>query len=340
MRVLESIAVFIILLSALTVPTNAQITHVPTFDGDKAYDHLLEQCSFGPRPPGSENLTLCRLNISEILESFGWNVTFQNFTYRETICRNIIATWSSSINSSIVLGAHYDTRPEASQESDLLNRTKPILGANDGGSGSAILMELSRVLPESVRSEVEIVLFDAEDSGGINGWDWIRGSTYYVAELNSTRRESISAMVLVDMVGDSDLNLRREGHSTLSLQNAIWSIAAEMGHEDVFVDEAGAIITDDHKPFLDAGIPAVDLIQYPFPEYWHTLEDTPDKCSAESLEIVGSVLEVFIVEHVSGNGTYPPDVQYLVYAALIIVPGLIILVVYLHRKQKAHVTSF
>lgn len=333
MRVLESIAVFIILLSVLTVPTNAQSTHIPTFDGTNAYDHILGQCSFGPRPPGSENLTLCRFYIFEALESFGWNVTLQNFTYSETICTNIIATWNSSINTSIILGAHYDTRPEASQDSDPLNRTRPILGANDGGSGTAILMELARVLPETVRSEVELVFFDAEDSGGINGWDWIQGSTYYVSELNTTRRESISAMVLADMVGDSDLYLPREGYSTSSLQNAIWSIAGQMGHGDVFVESAGGSILDDHRPFLEAGIPAVDLIQYPFPEYWHTLQDTPDKCSAESLGIVGSVLEVFIVEHVAGNGTYPPDVPYLVYAALIIVPGLIILVVYLHRRQ-------
>ncbi len=333
MRVLESIAVFIILLSALTVQTNAQTTHIPTFDGDNAYDYLLEQCSFGPRPPGSENLTLCRLYISETIESFGWNVTLQNFTYRETICTNIIATWNSSVNTSIILGAHYDTRPEASRDSDPLNRTRPILGANDGGSGTAVLMELARVLPESIRSEVEIVFFDAEDSGTINGWDWIQGSTYYVSELNTTRRESISAMVLVDMVGDSDLYLPREGYSTSSLQNAIWSIAGQMGYGDVFVESAGGSILDDHRPFLDAGIPAVVLIEYPFPEYWHTLQDTSDKCSAESLEIVGSVLEVFIVEHVAGNGTYPPDVQYLVYAAIIIVPGFIILIVYLHRRQ-------
>ena len=333
MRVLESIAVFIILLSVLTTQTNAQTTHIPTFDGDNAYDYILEQCSLGPRPPGSENLTLCRLFISETLESFGWNVTLQNFTYRETICTNIISTWNSSINASIILGAHYDTRPNASAETNQLNRNRPVLGANDGGSGTAILMELARVLPESVRSEVEIVFFDAEDSGGINGWDWIQGSTYYVSELNATRRESISAMVLVDMVGDSDLSLRREGSSTSSLQNAIWSIAGQMGHGDVFVELAGGSILDDHRPFIEAGIPAVDLIQIPFPEYWHTLQDTPDKCSAESLEIVGSVLEVFIVEHVAGNGTYPQDVQYLVYAALIIVPVLIILIVHLHRKQ-------
>ena len=333
MRVLGSITVVILLLSGFTMQVTAQISHVPIFDGDDAYNFLLGQCSFGPRPPGSTNLTLCTIYIEETLESFGWNVTLQNFTYRDTLCTNIIATWNSSTTATILLGAHYDTRPEASADPDPLNRTKPILGANDGGSGTAVLMELAHVLPTSVRSEVEIVFFDAEDSGGIDGWDWIQGSSYYVSILNTTRRESISAMVLVDMVGDANLKIPRESSSTTSLQNAIWSIGNQMGYSDTIIDAAGARITDDHRPFLDVGIPAVDLIQYPFPEYWHTLEDTPDKCSAESLEIVGRVLEVFVVEQVAGNSTYPLDTQYLFYATLIIIPALVILIAYLRRKR-------
>jgi glutaminyl-peptide cyclotransferase len=333
MRALGSITVIILLLSGFTIQVNAQISHVPIFNGDDAYDFLLGQCFFGPRPPGSANLTLCKIYIQETLESFGWNVTFQNFTYRETLCTNIIATWNSSTNATILLGAHYDTRPEATSDPDPLNRTKPILGANDGGSGVAILMELAHVLPESVRSEVELVFFDAEDSGEIDGWEWIQGSTYYVSMLNTTRRESISAMVLVDMVGDAGLRIPRESSSTTSLQNAIWSIANQIGYGDTFVDTSGASIIDDHRPFLDAGIPAADLIQYPFPESWHTLEDTPDKCSAQSLEIVGRVLEVFVVEQVAGNTTYPLDTQYLFYSVFIIVPALIILIVFLYRKR-------
>lgn len=106
-----------------------------------------------------------------------------------------------------------------------------------------------------------------------------------------------------------------------------------MGYNDTFLDIAGASITDDHRPFLDAGIPAVDLIHYPFPESWHTLADTPDKCSAESLQIVGRVLETFVVEQDAGNITYPLDTQYLFYAALIIIPLIIIAVVYLRGKK-------
>jgi glutaminyl-peptide cyclotransferase len=333
MRFLASAAIVIIFLSAVALQTNAQITYTPLFNGDSAYDYLVGQCSFGPRPPGSENLTLCRLYISETLISFGWNITFQNFTYRETPCTNIIATWASSTNTSIIIGAHYDTRPEATEDPDPLNQTKPILGANDGGSGAAVLMELARVLPESVRSGAELVFFDAEDSGQINGWEWIQGSTYYVSELDTARREAIDAMVLVDMVGGANLRLPREGWSTKSLQNAIWSVAAQMGHNDVFLDEAGATIIDDHKPFRDVGIAAVDLIQYPFPGYWHTLEDTPDKCSAESLETVGQVLEVFIVEDITGNTSYPLDTPYLLYVTIIIVPVLIIAIIYLRWKR-------
>ena len=333
MKFLRSITVVFILLSAFTIQVNAQFSHVPIFNGDTAYDFLLGQCSFGPRPPGSANLTLCKIYIHETLESFGWNVTLQNFTYMETLCTNIIATWNSSINATILLGAHYDTRPEASADPDLLNHTKPILGANDGASGAAVLIELAHVLPTSVRSEVELVFFDAEDSGGINGWDWIQGSAYYVSVLNTTRRESIDAMILLDLVGDADLHIPREGSSTISLQNAIWSIASQLGYSETIVDTAGARITDDHRPFLDAGIPAVDLIHYPFPEYWHTLEDTPEKCTAESLEIVGRVLEVFVIEQVAGDATYPLDTQSLFYALLIVIPASIILILYLRQKR-------
>jgi len=333
MRAFGFTIVVIILLSGFTIHGTAQISHVPIFSGDDAYDFLLGQVSFGPRPPGSANLTLCNLYIQDTLQSFGWNVTLQNFTYRETLCTNIIATWNSSTNAAILLGAHYDTRPEASADPDPLNRTKPVLGANDGGSGTAVLIELAHILPVSVRSTVELVFFDAEDSGGIDGWDWIQGSTYYVSTLNISRRQSIRAMILVDMVGDSDLVIPRERSSTSSLQNAIWSIASQMGYNDTFLDIAGASITDDHRPFLDAGIPAVDLIHYPFPESWHTLADTPDKCSAESLQIVGRVLETFVVEQDAGNITYPLDTQYLFYAALIIIPLIIIAVVYLRGKK-------
>ena len=293
---------------------DSQITHTPIFDGDSAYDFLTGQCDFGPRPPGSENLIRCTNYIVETLQSFDWTVSIQNFTYMGTPCANIIATWSSASDSPIILGAHFDTRPNATSDHQD-NQSLPIMGANDGASGTAVLMELARILPIADRSKVELVFFDAEDSGGIAGWDWIRGSRHYVSQLTTSRKDTIEAMILADLVGDENLYLPKERSSTDSLQNLIWSIADDLGFGDTFVDTAGGGVTDDHTPFLEANIPALDIIQVPFPSYWHTLEDTPDKCSGDSLEKVGRVLEVFVVQY--ENGGFAPDIPYVLYLSLI-----------------------
>ncbi|NHI90520.1 MAG: M28 family peptidase [Candidatus Thorarchaeota archaeon] len=305
-----------------------EVSHVPLFSGSDAYSYLVEQCDFGPRPPGSNNLSLCRSMISEKFQSFGWDVTFQNFTYHEVECINIIARWNSENNSPIILGAHYDTRPPGTSS------TGSGLGANDGASGVAVLLELSDILQNDTRSSVEIVLFDAEDSGGISGWDWIQGSTYYVSQLSTERRNSIHAMVLLDMVGDANLELPREGSSTTSLQNSIWSIAEQLGYNDTFIDSYRGSVTDDHRPFLEAGIPAVDLIQVPFPSYWHTLEDTPDKCSAESLEKVGEVIEVFVVEEANSITEFPLDQPMLLFIGTIVIVILAIPIIYIQLKRR------
>jgi hypothetical protein len=318
----------------------SQTTYTPQFDGENAFTYLTDQCDFGPRPPGSDNLTACRNYISETLVSEGWTVSFQYFTYQEVECSNIIATWPIQNSTIIVLGAHYDTRPHADQESDPEDRTHPVLGANDGASGVAALLELARVLPESVRPTLELVFFDAEDSGYIDGWDWIVGSTHYVDELSPSKRDNISAMILLDMIGDTNLRIPRESSSTDSLQDSMWQIAADLGYDDIFLDTPGSSILDDHRPFLDAGIPAVDLIHTPFPWTWHTLYDTPDNCSPESLEAVGQVVESFLVGLTSSTDSttsFPTDSPIdLVGIAMIVVPiaaVVIVSLVYL-RKRK------
>jgi hypothetical protein len=136
------------------------------------------------------------------------------------------------------------------------------------------------------------------------------------------------------MVGDIYLELPRERSSTTSLQNLIWNIADQLGHNDTFIDTYSVSITDDHKPFLDADIPAVDLIQYPFPSYWHTLGDTPDKCSAESLEIVGEVMEVFIVEEADNITSFPSDPPILLFMGVIVVVALAIPIIYSQVKRR------
>lgn len=332
MRVLFLITILLVGQIVTYVPL--QNNHTPLFDGENAYTYLSDQCDFGTRPPGSDNLSMCRNYIRDILETHGWTVTFQNFTYLAVECSNLIATWQSNDRSSIILGAHYDTRPLADQDPAPLNRTKPVMGANDAASGVAVLLELARVLPESVRGEVEFVFFDAEDSGGINGWSWIVGSTEYVDQLSPTRVGTIDAMILLDMVGDSELVLQREISSTQSLQDSVWNHAAELGHGDVFVDVSGRSILDDHRPFLDAGIPALDIIQHnPFPWTWHTVEDTPDKCSAVSLEIVGEVVEVFIVEQIGAGGTFTSDPPSFTLVIMIALPVIAILTILYYRRK-------
>jgi Zn-dependent M28 family amino/carboxypeptidase len=320
--------VVVLLVSLTASPINMQqISHVPVFSGSDAYSYLVDQCDFGPRPPGSDNLSLCRSMIAETFESFGWVVTFQDFIYNNTECVNIVVKWGSENNSTIILGAHYDTRPPGP------SGPGSGVGANDGASGVAVLLELADILPNEIRSSVEIVLFDAEDSGGVPGWDWIQGSTFYVSQLSTERKDSINAMVLLDVVGDIDLELPREQSSTTSLQTSIWNIADQLGYNDTFIDADSVSIIDDHRPFLDASIPAVDIIQYPFPSYWHTLEDTPDKCSAESLEIVGEVMEVFIVEEAYNITSFSPDPPILLLMGAIVLVALAIPVVYAKVKR-------
>jgi Zn-dependent M28 family amino/carboxypeptidase len=130
-----------------------------------------------------------------------------------------------------------------------------------------------------------LVFFDAEDNGRIEGWDWILGSRAFVDQLAGQP----DAVVIVDMIGDADLNIKMETSSTLSLVVEIWEQANALGYSDHFIPRPGYRILDDHTPFLQAGIPAVDIIDFDYP-YWHTTEDTIDKISAQSLQVVGETL--------------------------------------------------
>jgi hypothetical protein len=239
--------VLILLFIPLSDTAALQADYVPEFSGTNAMFHLVTQTDFGPRPPGSDNLSQGRQYIVDTLEAQGWQVTIQNFTYQEVECANVIAWYGTLRNASILLGAHYDTRPLADRDPFPANRSMPVLGANDGASGTAVLLEMARALPVEVRPDVELVFFDAEDSGGIDGWNWIVGSNYYVDQLNSSRISSISSMILLDMIGDSELILYRESGSTRPLQDIIWSLAADMGHDDTFLDSFGETILDDHR---------------------------------------------------------------------------------------------
>ena len=193
--------------------------------------------------------------------------------------------------------AHWDTRPKADQDTEDDNREKPILGANDGASGVAVLLELARIFQlKPPPYPIDIVLFDAEDMGRRSYSDeFLQGSRYFAKNKAFDYRPN--AAIVLDMVGDADLQIFIEQNSQTyapDLVNSVWTKAEELSQTE-FIREVRHAVTDDHLPLLQSGIPAIDIIDYDYP-YWHTIEDTPDKCSPESLEKVARVLLAYIFE--------------------------------------------
>jgi Zn-dependent M28 family amino/carboxypeptidase len=201
---------------------------------------------------------------------------------------NIIARKGSGTRW-IILGAHYDTRRFADQDPDLQKRNQPVPGANDGASGVAVLMELSRSLRIPPDTQVWLVFFDAEDQGGIEGRDWIAGSRYFADQLEGQP----DAVVILDMIGDADLNIYREKNSDKALTDEIWQTARSLGYESYFIDREKHSMLDDHTPFLQKGIPAAVIIDFDYP-HWHTTADDISNVSAGSLQVVGDTILAWI----------------------------------------------
>ena len=272
-------------LSPAPVPTP---TPAPLrFDSNRAYQQVLVQCGFGPRPTGSINNHLLGEYLLATLQEVGWTAAAHEFTYRDVPGRNIEARQGQG--PVFILGAHYDTRPFADYDPPE-TQNQHILGANDGGSGVAVLLELARVLDmDRVPYEVRLVFFDAEDRGNLDGWPFSVGAEAYAAALDVMPEY----VVVVDMVGDENQVLYWEGQSDPELNARLWDLAAELGYGQVFVPEQRWQITDDHIPFVRRGWRAIDIIDFEYP-YWHTTQDTADKVRAESLGRIGHVLEVFL----------------------------------------------
>jgi len=260
-----------------------------SFDSSRAYADVQTQVSFGPRIPGSQGHAQVEAWIRAELESAGWVVEIQETERMGHSIHNIIAKRNNDA-PQIILGAHYDTRMIADNDSDMSKRSEPVPGANDGASGVAVLLELARSLPDST-VPVWLVFFDTEDNGRIAGWDWILGSRAFAEEIKIAPK----AVVVVDMIGDADLNIYLERNSNVAIRTEIWSTAEKLGYSKQFINQEKYSMEDDHTPFLEAGIPAVDLIDFDYP-YWHTTQDTADKVSAESLKAVGDTLLNWVVE--------------------------------------------
>jgi Zn-dependent M28 family amino/carboxypeptidase len=281
-------------------PQRAQL-----FNATNAYNLVADQCAFGYRIPGTENNTKCASWIFDKLEEYNFTAEFQNFNgsagyLNGTALHNVIGTKQGTTNATLVLAAHYDTRPWADSTLST-NKTAPVMGANDGGSGVAVLLELARLLSsQNFTITIKMMFFDAEDSGNsAEGIEWCVGSKYAASLLTSEEIVNINkcGFILLDMVGDKNLNLPKERNSNESLQDIVWNVAY-LANATQFKNATGWYITDDHVSFGDKGVKAIDVIHTSayserpvFPATWHTTNDTIENISNESLGAVGTVVE-------------------------------------------------
>jgi len=278
---------------------------LPVFSGENAFEYLVKQCDFGPRNPGSEGHEKCLEFLTGELKKYANLVKKQEFIYhgekldKDFTMTNIIASFNMNPlgNRRILLCAHWDTRPFADKDPNPENRNTPIIGANDGASGVAVLLEIAKILANNVPPPVgvDIILFDGEDygeSGDIE--NFCLGSREFVRKKGEYRPDYA---ILLDMIGDKDLSIPIEENSQVfvpELVEKVWKRADKLNF-DVFKDETGSSVFDDHVILNRAGIRAVDIIDFDYP-YWHTIADTPDKCSPQSLYYIGTLLVSLIYD--------------------------------------------
>jgi len=272
------------------------------FDSERAYRYLLRQCEFGYRVPGTAAHEECAQWLEQELRSRADRMAVDRFKVKVGDTRlplaNIVATFNPKGERHILLCAHWDTRPTADRDSDPADRKKPILGANDGASGVAVLLEIARALKvHPPKQRVTIVLFDGEDYGH-TPTDMFLGSRAFAERYSGP---PVDWGVLLDMVGDRDLRLPYEEYSVKKAPatvERIWGAAGRAGSK-AFVSEPGPPILDDHVFLLRKGIPCVNVIDFDY-LYWHTRADTPDKCSPDSLGQVGRAVLRAIAEDEAG----------------------------------------
>ncbi|MFX0023603.1 MAG: M28 family peptidase [Candidatus Hermodarchaeota archaeon] len=268
-----------------------------------------------------------------------------NFTVQSTNCQNVLFKLNENKTNIIILGAHYDSRARATK--DLINTSAHVPGANDGASGSAVLIELARNLytrRENLSCQIWFVFFDAEDQGydfgpGISGWGWCEGSQQFVSEINNfydSGTETFDCMVLLDMVGGLNLRFINERNSISSLLDELFAIGRALGYTSQFpLNPEVQPVYDDHVAFLNAGIPSADLIinfwNNPGWPYHHTTQDIINYTTKESLEITGKTVEQFVYnnyfedENNTYRGNYPwTQDQNLLNLEIVIVVSIII----------------
>jgi glutaminyl-peptide cyclotransferase len=272
------------LLLALTAFPSAQAS--TTFDSNKAWEHLRQQVAIGPRPSGTPGNLKNRDYIKAQMAALGIKVAEQPFDGATPLgpvkMVNLIATIPGKSPDRIVLASHFDTK---------LFRDIRFVGASDGASSTAALIELARVLKarKDLPFTYELLFLDGEEA--VIEWqgnDNTYGSRHYVdAARKSGSLKSLRALILLDMIGDRSLTIRRESNSTRWLTDIVWATAKKLGHKQ-FMDEE-TTVEDDHIPFLKAGVASLDIIDLDYPQ-WHTAQDTIDAVAARSLQVVGDVV--------------------------------------------------
>jgi len=285
----------------------------PDFDEDHAFEYLVAQCDFGPRNPGSEGYYACLDFIINELDQSADDIILQDFRYQEQRYRkrydlqNIIARFNPDASFQTIISAHWDTRPWADQEDNRRDRNQPIIGANDGASGVAVLLELAKIMGETPPPiGVNLVFFDGEDLGvpGENE-TYCQGSRYFAKNLPIPRPDEA---INLDMVGDKQLHIPVEKYSleyNPNLVRYLWGRADDMGLDAFDITPQYAIYDDHVRLHEIAGIPAIDLIDFKYPNpyanFWHTMNDVPENCSAESLEQVGKLMVDYIYNRENQN---------------------------------------
>lgn len=305
------ITISIIFLSNSNTFTNLDVDLY--FNGDNAYTYVEDQLNINIthyRKPGTQGREDCAIYFVSEFQKIdpSINYTLHNFTIHSVDCQNVLFKMNENFTNILILGAHYDSRARATKDS--VNQNLPVPGANDGASGSAVLLELAKVLynrRQNLSVQIWFLFFDAEDQGydyshGILGWDWCEGSTKFVQDIEDFYNSSearFDAMLLLDMVGGANLKFISEQHSTSSLLNELFETGRELGYTNQFpTDPIINSITDDHVPFINHGIPSADLIinfwNNPAWPYHHTTEDKLSHISNYSLEVTGKTVEQFI----------------------------------------------
>ena len=301
-----------------TQPAAAQIA-TPTFNADSAFLFVKKQVDFGPRVPNTEAHRKCSAWLTSEFKRHGLTVIEQKFQaphYKGGTFNgvNIIGQYKPENPRRILLAAHWDSRFHADQ--DTKDKEKPILGADDGGSGVGILLEIARLLQQNpVDIGVDLILFDAEDQGNDSDDNedhsktWCLGAQHWSKNLHRPGYMPLFG-ILLDMVGGPNPKFQKEG---ISMQAApgivekVWSTAASLGYSNVFVQEQGSGITDDHYFVItNARIPMIDIISRPgstrsgFVAHWHTHNDNMNAIDKNTLRIVGEVVTAVVYRTYNG----------------------------------------